>query len=137
MNPEDIERMRQASLEEPAWRLLGINLEKGSEGYAKASLMIKPEFLNFVGTIHGGIIMTLADSAFGYAVNTLHFPTVACQFNTHFLNPAKQDEELVAECRVVKAGKRIVMAEISVETRDGRLIARATGTGIPLAKEPG
>ncbi len=137
MNQDRLEKMREASLVEPAWQLLGIKLEEVDDGYAKASLRVKPEFLNFVGTAHGGIIMTLADSAFGYAVNSLNFPTVACQFNTHFLNPAKLDEELVAECRVVKAGKRAIMAEISVETRDGKLIARATGTGIPLEKEPG
>jgi len=137
LNEDRLEKMREASLVEPAWQFLGIILEDVDDGYAKASLRVKPEFLNFVGTVHGGIIMTLADSAFGYAVNSLNFPTVACQFNTHFLNPAKLDEDLVAECRVVKAGKRAITAEISVKTRDGRLIAMATGTGIPLEKEPG
>jgi acyl-CoA thioesterase len=134
---ENVERMRRASLVEPAWKSLGIKLDDISDGYARVSLVLKPDFQNFVGTVHGGIIMTLADSAFGYAVNTLHFPTVACQFNTHLLNPAHPEDTLVAECRVVKAGKRTVMAEISVENQNGKLIARATGTGIPLEKEPG
>ena len=137
MSRENIERMRKASQAEAAWRMLGIKLVEVSDGYAKVSLEVNPEFLNFVGTIHGGIIMTLADSAFGYAVNTVQFPTVAAQFNTHFLNPAKQGDNLIAECHVVKAGKRAVMAEISVQTGDGKLIARATGTGIPLEKDSG
>jgi acyl-CoA thioesterase len=129
---ENIERMRQASRTEPTWQLLGIKLEAISDGYSKVSLNIRPDFLNFVGTVHGGIIMTLADSAFGYALNTLYFPTVASQFNVHFLNPTVAGDELVAECQVVKAGKRTVMAEITVENKDGKLIAKATGTGIPL-----
>lgn len=137
MNRENIERMHQASRIEPAWRLLGITLEEVTDGFAKASLKIRPEFLNFVGTVHGGIIMTLADSVFGYAVNSVHFPTVAAQFNTHFLNPGLPGEELVATSRVMKAGKRAVTAEITIETRAGKLIAKATGTGIPLDKEPG
>ena len=136
MSQENIERMRQASRTEPTWQLLGIKLEEIADGYSKVSLKTKPEFLNFIGTVHGGIIVTLADSAFGYALNSLHFPTVASQFNIHFLNPTIAGDELVAECRVVKAGKRTVMAEIGVETRDGKLIAKATGTGIPLNKEP-
>jgi acyl-CoA thioesterase len=136
VSQENIERMRQASLNEPLWQLLGIKLEEISDGYSKVSLQLKPEFLNFIGTVHGGIIVTLADSAFGYALNSLHFPTVASQFNIHFLNPALASDELTVECRVVKAGKRMIVAEISVETADGRLIAKATGAGIPLDKTP-
>ena len=64
MSQENIERMRKAALTEPAWRLLGIKLEEVSGGYAKVSIELRPDFLNFVGTAHGGIIMTLADSAF-------------------------------------------------------------------------
>ena len=135
MSQENIDRMRQASVTEPAWQLLGIKLDDISDGYSRVSLKTKPEFLNFVGTIHGGAIMTLADSAFGYALNSLHFPTVASQFNIHFLNPAFSGDELVAECTVVKAGKRTMMAEIRVENSDGKLIAKATGTGILIEKE--
>ena len=135
MSQENIDRMRQASVTEPAWQLLGIKLDDISDGYSRVSLKTRPEFLNFVGTIHGGAIMTLADSAFGYALNSLHFPSVASQFNIHFLNPAFAGDELVAECTVVKAGKRTMMAEIRVENSDGKLIAKATGTGILIEKE--
>ncbi|AKG53616.1 thioesterase PaaD [Dehalogenimonas sp. WBC-2] len=126
--------LRSGSAVEPVWRFLGIELIEIEEGYAKAGLKLKPEFLNFAGLVHGGIIMTLADSVFGYAVNTLHFPTVACQFNTHLLAPPLPDDKLIAECRVVKSGKRMVMAEISVENQDGKIIAKATGTSIPLER---
>lgn len=132
MSRENVERMRQASRTEPVWQLLGIKLEELEDGYSKVSLKTRPEFLNFVGTVHGGIITTLADSAFGYALNSLTFPTVASQFNINFLNPTTAGGELIAECMVVKAGKRTAMAEINVNTRDGKLIAKATGTGIPL-----
>lgn len=135
MSQENIQRMRQAAAAEPAWRMLGIELEDISEGFARVRLRVKPQFCNFVGTIHGGIIMTLADSAFGYAVNSAKYPTVAAQFNTHFLNPSEPGDELEAECRVIKAGKRAVTAEIRVSTRDGKVIALATGTGIPLAED--
>ncbi|PPD58840.1 PaaI family thioesterase [Dehalogenimonas etheniformans] len=135
MSRENIERMREASCSEPAWQTLGIELREISDGFSKVSFKVRPEFLNFVGTLHGGIIVTLADSAFGYALNSLHFPTIASQFNIHFLNPAVVGDELAAECRVIKAGKRTMMAEISVQNQDGKLIAKATGTGIPLDRE--
>lgn len=135
MSQENIQRMRQAAAAEPAWRMLGIELVEIAEGFARVRLRVKPEFCNFVGTIHGGIIMTLADSAFGYAVNSVKYPTVAAQFNTHFLNPSEPGDELEAECQVIKAGRRAVMAEIRVATSAGKIIARATGTGIPMVED--
>jgi acyl-CoA thioesterase len=127
--------MRRASLSEPAWQLLGLELLEVAEGYAKVRLALKPEYRNFFGTIHGGIIMTLADSAFGYAVNSVTYPTVAAHFNTQFLSPALESDILVAECRVLKAGRRAVMAEVQVNNQAGKLIAIATGTGIPVNQQ--
>lgn len=132
MSRENIDKLRRGCLTEPAWQLLGIKLEELTDGYARVKMEAKPEFTNFIGSIHGGIIVTLADSAFGYAVNSLNYPTVAAQFNTHFLNAAAPGKELSAECRVIKAGKRAVTAEIKVTDSDGKIIASATGTGIPL-----
>jgi acyl-CoA thioesterase len=42
------------------------------------------------------------------------------------------DDELTAECRVVKSGKRVCFSEMAVTNREGKLIAKATGTTIPL-----
>ncbi|XUX01393.1 MAG: PaaI family thioesterase [Dehalogenimonas sp.] len=137
MSQENITRMRQVSLSEPAWKIFGIKLEEIAEGYAKLSLKTKGEFLNFVETVHGGIVVTLADSAFGYALNSLHFPTVASQLNIYFLNPTLAGDDLVAEARVVKAGKKTMMAEVSVNTLEGKLVAKLTGIGIPLDKQSG
>ena len=58
---------------------------------------------------------------------------MASQFNIHFIAGARPQDELVAECKVVRTGKRVDVAEIEVVTREGKLIARATGTAIPLS----
>lgn len=135
MSADNIEKLRQGALTEPAWQLLGIGLKELTDGHAVVTIKLKPEHANFIGTAHGGVIVTLADSAFGYAVNSLAYPTVAAQFNTHFLNPAYPGTTLKAECRVIKPGKRAITAEITVTDETGTVIAKATGTAIPLKSD--
>ena len=129
---ENISRLNQKSGKEPVASFLKMELAELSPGYARVTMKLTPQFQNFHGLVFGGIIMALADQAFGYASNSLSFPSVASQFNTHFLAGARVGDELTAECRVVKSSKRVGVSEITVTNQDGRLIAKATGTTIPV-----
>lgn len=117
---------------EPIASFLKMRLLELSPGYAKVTMKLRPEYINFNGLIFGGIIMALADEAFAYASNTIITPNVASQFNIHFIAGAQTDDELVAECKVVKSGKRVCISEMVVTNQEGKLIAKATGTTIPL-----
>jgi len=119
---------------EPVAALLGMKLVELKPGYAKITMKLKPEFLNFHGLVFGGVIMAVADQAFAYASNSLSYPSVASQFNIHFVAGAKADDELIAEGRVVRSGRRVGISEMMVTNQEGKLIARATGTTIPIAK---
>ncbi|MFA5450833.1 MAG: PaaI family thioesterase [Dehalococcoidales bacterium] len=119
---------------EPAVDYLGMRLETLEPGYARVSMMIKSEHKNFHGNAFGGIIMALADHAFGYAANSLEYPSVASQFNMHFLRAATEGEVLIAESRVIKSGKRISVSEIRITNSQGELVALATGTTVPVTK---
>ena len=113
---------------------LGTKIVDISSGYAKVSMEMRPAYLNFYGVVFGGIIMSLADQAFGCAVNSLKYPSLAVQFNTYFLASAYGGDKLTAEARVLKSGRRVSVAEVSVTNQDGKLIARATGTDIIVEK---
>jgi len=117
---------------EPIAKFLNIKLLELSQGYAKVSARLKPEYLNFNDLIFGGIVMAVADQAFAYGTNSVITPNVASQFNIHFVASADVKDELIAECRVIRAGKRVCISEMMVTNQDGKLIARATGTTIPL-----
>ena len=93
-----------------------------------------PEYQNFNGLIFGGVIMALADQAFAYASNSVAYPSIASQFNIHFVAGAEVGDELTAECRVVRSGRRVGISEIAVTNQEGKLIAKATGTTIPVSK---
>lgn len=113
---------------------LGTKILEITPGHARVSMVMKPEHLNFYGVVFGGIIMSLADQAFGCAVNSLKYPSLAVQFTTYFLASAYGGDELTAEARVVRSGRRVSVAEVDVFNQDGTLIARATGTDIAVEK---
>ena len=119
---------------EPIASFLKMKLLELTPGYAKVTMKLSPEHLNFNDFIFGGMIMSLADQAFAYAVNSINFPSVASQFNIHFIAGAEAGDELTAECRVVKSGRRVAISEMTVTSGEGKLIAKATGTTIPLQK---
>jgi acyl-CoA thioesterase len=134
---DNVTELKLKEQTEPIARYLGLHLVGLTPGYAKISMKVRPEYLNFNSYIFGGIIAGVADQAFAYATNSLISQSIASQFNIHFINGAKVGDELIAECRVVKSGKRVGVAEMTVTNQDGKLIAKATGTTIPVVKEKG
>jgi len=134
MKQDEISRLKERHEKVPISKTLGVDLLDISPGYARVTMKLKPQYNNFHGRIFGGIVMSLADVAFGYAVNSLKEYTVAAQFNIHFTAAAGDDDVLTAEAKVIKEGRRAILAEMTVTNQDNKLIARATGTGIPTGE---
>ena len=128
----EIEEMRQRFDNSPCAVHLGMSLVELTSGYAKVKLELKREFLNWENMIHGGVIATLLDQAFGCACNTLENIHVAVQMNIHFLAAAPVGETIYAESRVLHAGKRVGTSEMTVFDSQGKTIARATGTTVSM-----
>lgn len=131
---ENIAKLRLGEEKEPIARFLDMRLVELTPGYAKVVMKLLPEHQNFNGLAFGGIIMAVADQAFAYASNSLAQPSLATQFNIHFLNGPGVGDELTAECWAVKSGRRVGISEMKVTNQEGKLIAKATGTTIPVAK---
>lgn len=118
---------------EPIGAFLEMKLIELKPGYARVSMKMRREFLTFNNYIFGGIIMSLADQAFACATNSMGRPSIASQFNIHFVSAATPEDELMAEGRVLRKGRRVDICEISVTNKEGKLLAKATGTAIPMS----
>lgn len=129
---DNLESLKAKADKEPIASFLGVRLVELENNYAKVTMKLKPEHLNFNGMIFGGIVMCLADQAFAYATNSVITPNVASQFGIHFIAGANVGDELTAECHVVRSGKRVCISDMVVVNQDRKLIAKATGTTIPL-----
>jgi len=129
---DNLAELKAEADKEPVASFLKMRLLELSPGYAKAVMKLSPEHLNFHGMVFGGVVMAVADQAFAYASNSLARPSIASQFNINFISAAGADDELIAECRVLRSGKRVGVSEIKVTNQEGKLIAQATGTTIPI-----
>jgi acyl-CoA thioesterase len=125
-----VARLKAKEAGEPIASFLKMKLLELTPGYARVAVKITPEHLNFNGMVFGGIVMALADQAFAYATNSLVSPSIATQFNIHLISGAGVGDELTAECRVIKSGRRIGVSEMTVTGQEGKLIAKATGTTV-------
>lgn len=129
---DNVADLKTKSLNEPVGKFLNAQLVELSPGYAKVSLKVRSEHLNFNGLVFGGIIMSAIDEAFAYATNSLIQPSYASQLNVHFINAPSVGDELIAECWLLKNGHRVGVSEMVVTNQDDKLIAKATGTTIPV-----
>ncbi len=129
----NLKELKAKEKTEPIASFLKMRLVELSPGYAKIIMKLTPEHQNFNGLVFGGIIMALADQAFAYTSNSAAYPSIASQFNIYFIAGAGADDELTAEGRVMRSGRRVGISEITVTNQDGKLIAKATGTTIPVS----
>lgn len=109
-------------------RHLGLELLDSGAGWAEVGLTVRPEHVNFNGTCHGGVLFTLADTAFGLASNS--HGQVAIGIDTHmtFAAPARPGDSLTARAEELTRSRRVATYRIDVRRDDGRIIAGLTGT---------
>jgi acyl-CoA thioesterase len=128
--PDNVKDLIAKEKNEPIASFLNMKLVELKPGYSKVTMKVLPEHLNFNGMVFGGIVMAIADQSFAYAMNSLVSPSIATQFNIHLISGASVGDELIAEGRVIKSGRRIGVTEMTVTNQDGKLIAKATGTTV-------
>ena len=79
-------------------RELGIELTEATLGRATARMTVREDMLNGAGRCHGGVIFTLADTAFQCACNSHGRLTVSSGASIQFVRPASVGDELIAAC---------------------------------------
>lgn len=113
--------------ETPFHTLLGLEIQILESGHSVLVLPLNHSHMNYRDITHGGVLMTLCDSAMGMAVRSLGRPSVTLEMNISFLDMTQEGEELVAEGRVLRKGSSIHVCEAEVR-KENRLVAKARGT---------
>ena len=108
----------------PFW---GIVIEEARAGYARLRMVLREDMLNGHRIAHGGMVFSLADTAFAYVCNGKNERTVAAQASIVFLDAAKEGETLIAEGEEMSLVGRSGVTRVTVRAEDGRPIAEFTG----------
>jgi len=129
MSPDELARAAAQAMYESdgCTRALGMELLEVRAGYARLSMAVRPEFLNGHQTCHGGMIFSLADSAFAFACNSYNINTVAAGCSIEFLRPVLRDEVLTAEAVEQVLSGRNGVYDIRVTNRAGETVALFRG----------
>ena len=120
---------------DPAVNDLGLELVASEPGSVTIALVVQDRHLNFNGTCHGGVIFTLADTAFGLAGNT--HGAVAAGINTSisYFAGSKSGDRLVARATETSRSRNLGTYYVEVRRNDEKLVAALTGTGFVTRKE--
>ncbi len=118
-----------------ATNALGMKIEAVRPGYARISMTVRGDMVNGHHICHGGLIFTLADSAFAYACNSYNKNTVASACNIDFLAPGREGDTLDAEAVEQSQAGRTGVYDVTVRDSAGKPIALFRGQGDPISGE--
>lgn len=124
----------------PVMRTLGITAIEVEEGRIVFGLEPQEFHFNPIGTMHGGVLATLLDSAAACAVQSTLPAGVgytSLDLTTKFLRPVTlRSGPLRCEGTVLSRGQRTALAQAQVFDDAGRLIAHATSSCMIFSAGP-
>ncbi|HKP86832.1 MAG TPA: PaaI family thioesterase [Blastocatellia bacterium] len=115
-------------------RMLGIEIDSIEPGRARLSVEVRQELLQLQGVMHGGAIASLIDTAVAFAIVSVSQPQdrfTTVEMKVNYLS-AIREGRAIAEARLIRDGRRIIVADCDVFDSKGRLAAKGLLTYIRL-----
>jgi len=138
LSPRVTARIRESFTAQAMMATLGARLVEVAHGRVRIEAPILPGSRQQHGFAHAGLSFAIGDSAAGYSALSVMpegYEVLTTEMKIHLLAPAK-GELLLAEGRVLRPGRRLVIVEAdihAVEAGQRAHVARLMGTMIPLA----
>ena len=120
----------------PFLKVLPSRLDKFDSGYCEMTLPRKMSYDGVYGSLHGGFLITLADTAACFAVMTLagaDTKMATTHMDIRFLAPCHSD--VTAKARVIKHGRSLCPCTVDLYDAEGNHIAISNVTYMLLGKE--
>ena len=108
---------------------LGVEILEARAGYAVVRMTVRGEMVNGFGTSHGGIVFSLADSAFAFAINAGGFLSVAIDCFVSFPVAVHPGDVLTATAREDSSSNKLAFCVVTVCNQDDVIVGHFRGTG--------
>ena len=132
----DYEALRKMRMEQNACaRLMGAQITKIEEGYAKVEVAASPVLLNPQGSMHGGCLFTLCDIAGSSAAVSHGYQIATVDADIRYLNAGIGLKRATAQAREIKRGKKLLVYQIDVTDDSGKLLVVGMFSYMPLDRE--
>lgn len=109
-------------------RLLGIELLKVAPDTCECRMTVRPEMVNGFGVAHGGIVFSLADSAFAFACNTHGKVTVSIENSITYPLPIRPGDVLTAVAQRDAGSNRLSYYRVDVRNQEAQVVGLFRGT---------
>lgn len=119
-----------------ASKRLGMVVEAIGPGTATLSMTVRDDMLNGHDICHGGLVTTLADSAFAFACNAYNEFTVASGFDVNLMAPARRGDVLTARATELLKTGRTGVYDIAVTNQRGEAVAAFRGRSYTVKGKP-
>jgi acyl-CoA thioesterase len=131
-------RVREMLAQDAASAALGIEVTDVGAGRAQARMTVRPDMVQGHGTCHGGLVATLADTAFAVACNSRgDGPSVAASADVTWVRPAFAGDVLVADATERIRSGRSGVTDVTVRREaDGEVVALFRGRSVELRQPP-
>ncbi len=113
-----------------ASRSLGIEVEVTAIGEARATMRVRDDMVNGFDVCHGGLVFTLADTAFAFACNSYNRKTLTASGKIHYLRPVMLGDELTAVATEDYHGQKRGFYTVKVTNQDGDAVALFRGRSV-------
>lgn len=113
----------------PFMRWLNPIVISAEEGRIEFQYTVRIEWLNPMGNLHGGVTAAIIDDVIGATMFSLNEKTFIVTVNNSidYFSGAKENDNIVAETKIIKRGKQFINAQCEIWNADKtRLIARGT-----------
>jgi uncharacterized domain 1 len=121
----------------PIAKTLGFSLTHIQPGTATIEIDVDERFWNPMGTLHGGILVDIADAAMGLAYAAAledHESFTTLELKINYLRPFKEGH-LKAVAKTVQHGRTVGIMDCDVFDDRGKVIARSSSTCLTLRGE--
>jgi acyl-CoA thioesterase len=119
-----------------ASKWLGLQVLAVGPGSATLSMTVREHMLNGHDICHGGLVTTLADSAFAFACNAYNEITVAAGFDVNLVRAARLGDVLTATATELAKTGRTGVYDIVVDNQRGERVAVFRGRSITMKGRP-
>ena len=125
----DYEALRRIRNEQNSFgNLVGVRIEEIREGYARSVLDVRADLSNPIGSLHGGVLFTIADITGGSAAVSHGEQVTTVDADIRYLRPGIGVKRIVCEAEEIKKGKTLFVYRIDVRDQDGTLLTAGTFT---------
>lgn len=108
---------------------LGFEVDAVQQGAVTLTMpRVAVQHTNYLGAVHGGVMMSLADTAMGLACASQGYVPATIEMNINFIKSVSAPGAIRATAVILHHGRQTMVAEAALYRQDGELVAKARGT---------